>query len=128
MDVIVPARTLWGVRRLLVLLLLAGTLTLIEARPAFACSCAGGPPRPSEKVFEGTVTGKAEAWWRLLNAGTDYRIQVDRVFQGDVHRIAWVTAKNANNECAGLRGVNVGDHVALAVDGGPYRYHASLCD
>ena len=56
-------------RRLLALLVVAGAVAVLPARPAGACSCVAGAP-PPEVVFEGVSTGKAGEGWRF-DVGSD---------------------------------------------------------
>ena len=117
-------------RRLLLACVLLAPLSAIAARPAFACSCASGPPQfaRGQTVFVATVTGKTTAWWRLLNTGTDYRMDVERVIQGRVHRTAWVTASRASSGSCGGFGARVGSRVGIVVSGGgPFRFKGNLC-
>jgi hypothetical protein len=117
------------VRRFVVLTVLMSALTVVASKPAWACSCAVGPPTlgGSGAIFAGTITAKTNAWWRLWNAGTDYKIRVEQVVQGRVHRTAWVTRNGgASASCGGFY-ADVGEHVAVAVSGGPFRFDANLC-
>jgi len=66
------------VRRLLALLVVAGAVAVLPARPAGACSCVAGAP-PPEVVFEGVSTGKAGEGWRFDVTGVDRGVLPDEV-------------------------------------------------
>jgi hypothetical protein len=116
-------------RRILVACLLLAPMVATSSRPAFACSCAGGPVTSAGEgpLFVGTVRAKHLAWWRLLGARTEYRVDVDRVYGGTVHETAWIVpASGGPASCGGLNAA-VGERLSFGVSGGPWTFHGNSC-
>jgi hypothetical protein len=65
-------------RRLLALLVVAGAVAVLPARPAGACSCIAGAP-PPEVVFEGVSSGKAGEGWRFDVTRVDRGVLPDEI-------------------------------------------------
>ena len=91
--------------RLLVLLasvLLGTCAALVDARPAFACSCAGISTRratqEADAVFRGSVISK-EIVGRGDAARTDIRFSVDRVYKGAVYQEQVVASRHDTDAC-----------------------------
>jgi len=91
--------------RLLVLVasvLLGTCAAIVDARPAFACSCAGISTnralREADAVFRGTVISK-EIVGRRDAARTDIRFSVDRVYKGAVYNEQLVASRHDAGAC-----------------------------
>jgi hypothetical protein len=91
--------------RLLVLVasvLLGTCAVVVDARPAFACSCAGISTsralREADAAFRGSVINK-EIVGRGENARTDIRFAVDWVYKGAVYREQVVASRHDADGC-----------------------------
>jgi hypothetical protein len=88
---------------ILVASVLLGTCAaLVDARPAFACSCAGISTnralREADAVFRGSVISK-EIVGRGDAARTDIRFAVDRVYKGTVYQEQVVASRHDADAC-----------------------------
>jgi hypothetical protein len=82
--------------------LLGSCAALVDARPAFACSCAGISTnralREADAVFRGSVISK-ETVGRGDAARTDIRFAVDRVYKGTVYQEQVVASRHGAYAC-----------------------------
>ena len=83
--------------------MLVGTCAaIVDARPAFACSCAGISTsralREADAVFRGSVINK-EIVGRGAKTRTDIRFAVDWVYKGTVYREQIVASRHDADAC-----------------------------
>ncbi|MDO7868327.1 hypothetical protein [Nocardioides jiangxiensis] len=89
-----------------VLVLALGSLVLLSATSAFACSCVrkdtADQARAAAEVFVGTITDTQRAGGGLLARGggsTDWTVEVDRVWKGDPPAEVTVSSSSQATAC-----------------------------
>ena len=120
-------------RRLLLLIILAGTL-IVVGRPALGCSCAYGDPRSALAVSDGAFIGELESKQAPTPApsGTyssaapvTYTFLVERSFKGDLGKKVDVVAA-ANGSACGLA-VTKGERIGLFLHRDGDQWKSGLC-
>jgi hypothetical protein len=116
-------------RRLLLLLVLAGSMAVVPAGSAHACSCVSARPAQFVEWADAVVWAEVRDVQTPLtgNGNARYLLDVQRVYKGEVSGRARVDSAAEGSAC-GLEGIEAGQHYAFflaAADDD--RWSADLC-